>query len=340
MNKIQSLFMASTLLCLTACTGLSQPIWYQSTPQLLEQQNYKKALQQIKSRQPVNKKQLEKVKDLAKKLRIKSSKTLQRHVTQKEWAKANKLLRELSQNLPHHPEFLRWEKQLDKAYQDEQRLIKTEQALAQAQLLKVQFKQQDLTRRSHNSHFNWFNNKQQLTEKKQHLAEQLIQLSTQAIATRDYTNAQNAYAQAIEFDQQLGQESLHQAINDWLTQQNHQAIEKRQASLIRQLRNAINKQNFKQLIELENILSKAPFSGQLVKRMLQTAHELRQKTASSLNRQADIAYRNGDISQAITHWQQATQLTPGQHDMQRKLSRARKVQKKLDKLTAKQASNQ
>jgi len=340
MNKIQSLIMASTLLWLTACSSLPQPIWYQSTAQLVEQQDYKKALQQIQSQQPVNKKQLEKVKGLAKKLRLNSSKAFQRLVAQKEWAKAKKLLRELTLNLPHHPDFMRWEKQLNKAYQDEQRLIKTEQALAQAQLLKVQFKQQDLTRRSHETYFNWFNNKQQLTEEKQHLAEQLIQLSTQAIATRDYTNAQNAYAQAIEFDQQLGQESLHQAINDWLTQQNHQAIEKRQASLIRQLRNAINKQNFKQLIQIENILSKAPFSGQVVNDMLKTAHELRQETASSLNRQADIAYRNGDISQAITLWQQATQLTPNQQDMQRKLSRARKVQKKLDKLTAKQASTQ
>ena len=340
MNKIQSLIMTSTLLWLTACTSLPQPIWYQSTAQLLEQQDYKKALQQIESQHPIDKKQLEKVKRLAKKLRLKSSKTFHRLVAQKEWAKAKTLLRELAQNLPHHPDFMRWKKQLNEAYQDEQRLIKTEQALAQAQLLKVQFKQQDLTRRSHETYFNWFNNKQQLTEKKQRLAEQLIQLSTQAIATRDYSNAHNAYAQAIEFDQQLGQEPLHQAINDWLTQQNHQAIEKRQASLIRQLRNAINQQNFKQLIQLENILSKAPFSGQVVKGMLRTAHELRHKTASSLNRQADIAYRNGDISQAITHWQQATQLTPNQHDMQRKLSRARKVQKKLDKLTAKQALTQ
>ncbi|OUR62261.1 hypothetical protein A9Q73_10515 [Bermanella sp. 47_1433_sub80_T6] len=339
MNNIQALIMASTLLWLTACTSLPQPIWYQSTAQLLEQQHYKKALQQIQSQQPINKKQLEKVKGLAKKLRLKSSKTFQRLVTQKEWAKAKKLLRELAFKLPHHPDFLRWEKQLNEAYQDEQRLIKTEQALAQAQLLKVQFKQQDLTRRSHETYVNWFNNKQQLTEKKQLLAEQLIHLSTQAIATRDYTNAQTAYAQAIEFDQQLSQEPLHQAINNWLTQQNHQAIKKRQASLIRQLRNAINKQNFKQLMLLENILSKAPFSGQVVIRMLKTAHALRQETASSLNRQADIAYRNGDISQAITLWQHATQLTPNQHDMQRKLSRARKVQKKLDKLTAKQTSN-
>ncbi len=104
MNKIQSLIMASTLLWLTACSSLPQPIWYQSTAQLVEQQDYKKALQQIQSQQPVNKKQLEKVKGLAKKLRLNSSKAFQRLVAQKEWAKAKKLLRELTLNLPHHPD--------------------------------------------------------------------------------------------------------------------------------------------------------------------------------------------------------------------------------------------
>ena len=332
--------MIGTLVWLSACTSLPQPIWYQSTAQLMEQHQYKKALQQIQSRQPIDNKQLTELKRLAEGYRLKKAKTFKKFISLKEWARAKKLLRDVQLSLPPHPDFSRWQKQLDQAQQDEQRLVKTEQALAQAQLLKVKFKQQDLTRRSHETLFNWFNNKSQLTEQKQQLAEQLMQLSTQAIAKRDYNNAQKTYAQAIEFDRQLGKEPLHQAINDWLTEQNYQAIKKRQASLIRQLLNAMKKADFKQLMKIEGILSKAPFSGKTVHAMLKKAHKLRQKNAISLNEQASNNYRDGNISQAIKFWQQAIQLAPTRHDIQRKLLRAEKVQQKLERLTAKQVGSQ
>ncbi len=338
MNNIKNIIIVATVLFLSACTSLPQPIWYQSTAELIEAQQYKKALQQIQHQLPVDTKQLENVRRLARQQQLTKSKSFKKLIAAKEWARAKKILREVQLNLPPHRDFSRWQKQFNKALHNEQRLINTEQALLQAQLLKIQFKQQDLTRRSHETFFNWFNNKSELITHKQQLAEQLIQLSTQAIAKRDYNNAQKTYAQALEFDQQLGRESLHQAINDWLSEQNYHAIQKRQASLIRQLRNAMNKMDFKQLIKIEGILSKAPFSGKTVHAMLKKAQNLRQNNAISLNEQANTHYRDGSISQAIEFWLQAQKLAPGRHDITRKLLRAKKVQQKLRRLTNKQAN--
>ncbi len=334
MNKLAALITLSCLLGLSACSTLPQPFWYQSTMELIELQHYNKALQQINDQTPVNKLQLKQVKKLVKAQHRKNKQTLQGLIKHKKWSQAKELLTNIDQHQPPHKDHSKWQKQLTQAMSTEHRLINTEQALAQAQLLKASFKQHDFSQRSHSYMYNWFDNTNTLLEQKQKLAEQLIELSTQAIAKRDYKNAQKTYAQAIEFDQQLGQHNLHQAINEWLSQQNYNAIQKRQHSLVKQLTKAISKKNFKQLIKLQDILTKAPFNGRNVHSILKKADHLRQENAISLDGQADSIYRNGEISQAINLWQLAHTLTPNRRDIHQKLMRAKKVLKKLEKLTA------
>ncbi len=336
-NNLKGLILACFLL-LTACSSMPQSIWYQDVNELIAQHHYNKAIQQIKNTAAFDKNKLNKVLRLAKEQRIKNGKIFHTFIQLKEWAKAKKTLHTSQLNLPAHTEFFVWERRLQKAKANEQRLLETEQALAQANLLKVLFKQQDLELRSHETIFNWFNNRNHLLQQKQQLAEQLIQLSTRAISQRDYNNAQKTYHQAVEFDQQLEQERLHQAIDDWLSEQNQLATQKRQKSLINQLQNALVKANFKLIIKIEDILGKAPFGGQSVRDILKKTRELKGQSALAMDEQADKDYRNGNITGAITLWTSALRLALMRQDIHRKLLRAKKVQKKLEKLTLKQAN--
>ncbi len=334
MSKLAALITLSCLLGLTACSTAPHSFWYQSTAELIELQYYKKALEQINDHKPVKQFQLKQVRRLAKVLHRKNKNTFNRLIRQKKWSNAKETLANIVQHQPHHSDYEKWKKQLTKAMNTEYRLIKTEQTLAQAHLLKASFKQHNFRQRSHSHTYNWFDNSNTLLDQKQKLAEQLIELSTEAIAQHDYKNAQKTYAQAIEFDQQLGRNHLNQAINEWLSEQNHNAIQKRQHSLVKQLSKAINKKDFKQLITLQDILTKAPFNGRNVHNILKKADNLRQENAISLDGQADNIYRNGEISQAISLWQLAHTLTPNRRDIHQKLLRAKKVLKKLEKLTS------
>jgi hypothetical protein len=332
MNSLKVIILAGLLL-LTACTNMPQSIWYQDIDELIAQHQYKKAIQQIKNTVALDKNKLAKTLRLAKEQHNKNSIKFHALLRLKEWAKAKHTITISRLNLPPHTDFSLWETQLKNEKGDELRRLETEQALAQANLLKVRFKQQDLEQRSHETIFNWFDDRQHLLQQKQQLVEQLIQLSTRAISKRDYNNAQKTYHQALEFDQQLEQEPLHQVIDNWFSEQNQMAIQKRQSSLMNQLNVAITKANFKLIIKIEDILNKAPFGGQSVRNILKKTRTLKEQRAQSMNEQADKDYRNGNIVGAITLWTSALELALIRQDIQRKLLRAKKVQNNLKKLT-------
>ena len=331
-------FVLVFFLLLTACSSMPQSIWYQDVNELIAQHHYNKAIEQIKNTSTFDKNKLNQVLRLAKEHHNKNGKIFYALVQLKEWSKAKKILHTSQLNLPAHIDFFVWERRLKKAKANEQRLLETEHALAQANLLKVLFKQQNLELRSHETMFNWFDNREFLLQQKQQLAEQLIQLSTRAISKRDYNNAQKTYHQAIEFDQQLEQERLHQAIDNWLSEQNKLATLKRQNSLINQLQFALKEANFKLILKIEGILNKAPFGGQSVRDILKKTRELKGQSALAMDEQADKHYRNGNIEGAITLWTSALKLALMRQDIHRKLLRAKKVQKKLKKLTNKHVS--
>ena len=330
-------FKQLTLLCLiglTACTSRPLNIWYQDTTELINEHNYQKALEQIRSQQPVNQQQLAMVESLAKQRLKQQSQTIHLFINQKEWGQARNVLRHLTQTQPKGASLSALESAINLAQKDEERLINTRLFLIKAELLDNQFKQQALANRIHHERFNWFNQSQYLEEEKKQIAEKLLQLSTQALLVKDYKNAQLAYEKAIEFDRQLGKGEIKQAINAGLSVINDKAILHRQHDLIKQLTTAVSTLNFDQLLKIHDILSNEPFHGAQVDKALMQAQKLRQEYAQSLDQNAARLYRKGNILKSVDLWLMALKLSPDNTGIKEKLLRAQKVLRKLKKLSS------
>jgi len=331
------------LLCctalLTACASTPMNFWSTSTEQLIENQQYQKAIKQISAEDPVDRALLQQVEKLADKQRKKQTYRIGLLISQKKWGEARDTLNQLNAMQPNPTSFATLSSLIDKAQIEEERLINTQQALLEAELLDIQFLQQDLSGRIRYKQTSWFSSSDDLIKQKQKLAEQLLHLSTQALVKKDYANAQKAYEKAIEFDRQLGTGEITQAINAGLSQQNNEAINERRNSLIKQLYFAISVHDFDYIIKVQNILSNEPFHGAEVEKVLSKAQSTRLEHSLRLDEVASKQYRKGNISFAVTQWQQALRLTPTEIKIQEKLIRAQKVQRKLDKLTASEESS-
>lgn len=331
------------LLCcffwMSACTSTPHNPWYTSTKQLIESQRYQKAIDRIASNTPIDEVLLLKVKKLADIQRKKQVGKIRLLIKQKRWGKARETLNQLHSNQPYLASFISLKLLLDKTQFEEERVINTKRALLDADLLDLQFIQQDLSNRIHDNKIGDFPKRNRLIKQKHQLAEKLLVLSTQALVVKDYKNAQKAYEKAIEFNRQLDTGKITQAINTGLSQQNNKAINERQNSLIKQLYLAISTLDFEYLIKVQNILSHEPFHGLEVKRVLNKAKKTRLEHSLRLDEIASQQYRKGDISFAVIQWQQALKLTPKEIRIQEKLIRAKKVQRKLEKLTANKMDN-
>ncbi|MEH6451043.1 MAG: hypothetical protein V7765_20420 [Oleispira sp.] len=339
------MFKRTTILCLLCCSALlsacaSNPnsFWHTSTEQLIDNHYYQKAIVKITANIPIDQKLLLKVKKLAKKQRRKQTQKINLLVKQQKWGQARDTFKQLKSKQPNPTYFTKLNLLIDNAQFEEERLINTQRTLLEAELLDIQFTQQDLSGRIRNNKTNWFSQSDDLISQKQQLAEKLLHLSTQALVVKDYKNAQKAYVKAIEFDRQLSTGEITQAINKGLSQQNNKAINERQNSLIKQLYFAISTHNFDYIIEIQGILSNEPFHGSAVEKVLRKAKSTRLQHAIRLDDIASKQYRKGNISFAVTQWQQALSLTPTEIRIQEKLIRAQKVQRKLEKLTATEES--
>ncbi|MBQ0731115.1 MAG: hypothetical protein KBT75_10465 [Oleispira antarctica] len=333
-NRPATFFLIACSALLSACAHSPSNFWHTSTEQLLENHRYEKAIEKISAEMPFDKALLLKVKNQAALQCKKQTAIINQLVKQKKWGEAREVLEQLNSNQPSQTPFTHFNSLINKAQLEEERLINTRLAMVEAQLLDIQFNQQDLYDRTHHNKINWFPQYDQLTVKRQALAENFLHLSTQALRVKDYRNAQIAYKKAIELDRELGTGEITQAINSGLSKQNTKAIDERRNSLIKQLDFAISTQNFEALLKVQEILSHEPFHGAEVEGALKKAKKTRLEHARRLDEVASKEYRNGNISLAVTQWQQALLLTPTDLKIQERLIRAQKVQRKLEKLTA------
>ncbi|MBL4797560.1 MAG: hypothetical protein JKY50_09110 [Oleispira sp.] len=340
------MFNRATILWLLYCSALlsgcaSTPInfWQSSTEQLIENHHYQQALEQISADTPIDQALLLKVKKLAEVQRKKRIYEIGLLIKQQQWGRAREALKQLDSNQPNLISFTTLNLLIDKAQFEEERLVNTQLALLEAQLLVIQLAQQDLSDRIYYDKINWFFSGEDLKNQKQPLAEKLLRLSTQALLINDYKNAHLAYEKAIELDSQLDTGELTIAINTGLTNQYNKAISERRNSLIKQLSLAISIQDFDYIIKIQEILSHKSFYGPDVDWILSEAKKIRSEHSRRLDEIAKKEYRKGNISFAVTQWQQALQLTPSKIKIQEKLIRAQKVQRKLEKLTASEKSS-
>lgn len=331
-KALRYLAVASVCFILNGCSHLPKNIWFESTEQLVEDKQFAKAISKIETQQPVNKKQLRSVKRQASRYRQQQIRTINKLMTSKQWGQAQNIITKMTLSQPEHKSWQSIQKKLNHKKAQEQRIIDTEVALLQAKQLKIRMKQADFENRSVTGSFNWFTQDSTLAEERLDLAEWLIALSTAALEQQDYGRAQTTYAKAIELNQEIKASKLDQDINQGLTAQNDSSVLKRQTSLLKKLKNAMEQEDFPLIAKYQRILSRAPFKGKQVTKSLAQAKALRQRTAKLKDKQADKIYRQGEVKQAISLWQQVQLLDPQLKGIKDKLQRSLKVQKKMQTL--------
>ncbi|NVK36395.1 MAG: hypothetical protein HWE18_00600 [Gammaproteobacteria bacterium] len=299
---------------------------------------YKQALEQAEQTQPIDKKIISKIQREAAVYRRQQLKRVQTLLIQKQWAEAQTLLIQLTESQPHHKQFDRVHKQLTRLRNEEALQIASEQCLAEVALLKIKIQQSQYDKRNDTSTFSWWNQDDWQREK-QKLTEQLMELSTQAIAYEKYDLAKKTFEQALTLDSEIKNQNISRSIYQGLKQNNAATIAQRQNRLVSQLATAIEDENFEQIIKIKAILSNPPFKGSKVSRLLKSANRLLTENALELDQQGDSVYRQGNIQTAIELWQQAKILAPDLSGLQDKLSRAQKVQNKLNALRQSQQSS-
>ncbi len=334
MHRLLFSIVLSITVSTSGCSSHPIHIWHTDTQDLIQEHNYKKAINQVHAEKPVNQTLLKKIYAKAKQhLKLKSQ-LINQFVIQKEWGQAREVLRYLGDTQPIHTHLVDLEGIINQAQKEEERLLNTRLHLIESDLLDYKFKKQAFTDRVHHNRFNWFDQTFSLEERKKQLAEKLLQLSTQAIIVKDYTSAQLTYAKAVKLNQQLSHGEIKKAINTGLSSIGETTILLRQRALITQLTSAISNLNFNRLLKVENILSHEPFHGAKVEKALKQAHNLRHEYAQSLDKNAAKLYRKGDISKSVEQWLMAAKLDPNNISIQEKLLRAQKVLRKLNSLSS------
>ena len=321
---------------LSGCSHMPAAFWTESVDELVAQHEYSRAIDLIESTQPINRDQLSAVKRQADRYRRKELNQVRSFIAQKKWGLAQKHLNTLVEDLPWHASFSLVQTDLNEQKAEEKRLIDTQKALAEANLLKANVLVDQFQERSHSGNLLWNSQTHPLQDRKQSLSYRLHELSIAALAKQDYFNAQKTYAEALSLNPNLNRPELSLAISKGVSQSQVDAIDQKQATLVKQLHTAIKAQDFSEIQLLQSILQHPPFSGKEVQIVLKKADKLLINTAKRKDKEADTAYRVGNLSQAIELWRDAQQLAPELIGIQDKLARAVKVQKKLAELRQKQ----
>lgn len=321
----------------SGCSHLSTHVWLQDSQQLIDHKQYREAIERLHEEKPKNKSLIAKTQRQATRYRQLQLPKVKRLIRQKKWGDAQDLLDNLVETLPWHSSFSLVQKSLDKEKDEELRLLETKQTLAHANLIKAQILMDDYNHRDRPIYSSIFSRTSSLQEEKKETAKKLFELSIAALAVQDYHNAQKTYGQALSLDKNVKTSLLSDAINMGVYQRNQETILSRQKRLVDQLKQAIKSEDFPSIIRLQGILSKPPFEGRSVAKILDQAEKKRMTTARSLDIKADNIYREGNIKTAIELWKEARNLAPDLLGIQDKLARAIKVQKKLAKLRQNQS---
>jgi len=329
MNKA---LLALCCLTLSACSTMTQPVWFESTESLMETHQYQKALEQAQSTTPANTELIKAIHRQANQYRREQLKRVQTYLIKKQWKKAENLLFTLSETQPAHKQFKKAEQQLHQLRAQETLNIKSEVALAKADLLHEESRAELFKRRNTQTEDYWWQSVTPLESKKQDLADTLLALSQEAIAQHNYKLAKSTYKKALSLNEDLKALDIEKQIRTGLNVNNTSTVNQRQSRLILKLNNAMNDENFEQILSLSSTLSKPPFKGKAVKEILKDAKLLLISNAQELDQQGDSIYRQGDISSAIEIWQEAQTLAPDLPGLHDKLVRAQRVKQKLDSL--------
>jgi len=326
---------------LSGCARL--PWQTQSVNSLVEQHQYQQALLQLdrQQRDAAHADQLsddaylEKVKTikhLAEQHRQRLHQHIQHHLQQQAWAKADSVLHKAELNLPSNTRTDALRKRYHQLRNEALRKVDTRLALAEADYLLAKEVQLAFNKQDQTSDWRLTTDELELKHARLALAQTLMELSIAALASQDYSGAEVTFNTATQLNAELSKSDIQQVIHQGLAERTEQAILFRQNQLLKKLAIAESEQDFKKMQGLISILSTGPFKGQDVTGPIARAEQLILEHAKALDKQADRIYQRGDIQQAIELWHQAKSLAPELNGLQDKLTRAEKVQRKLEEL--------
>ena len=326
---------------LFGCTHLPSHVWYYDTETLIAQHRYVQAIEQLKlENTPDNAVKIRAVETKAQaytRLKIDEIKQLN---LKKRWRESLNIIKELHDQVPKQHIITDTESSTRSLMLEQLRLINTQVAIEQAQLLQLKIKQLDALQNSDLPKTELTLKTQSINQETLNLAKQLIELSIQAIAHSDYDYAAKTYALATRFNPTLGKAQLNKTINNGLSQNRTKSIQTRQANLLIKLKQALLDHNVDDILATEHILAKPPFQGSAVKKALLEVQKYRNERGQHFDVLADSQYRNGQLQDAINNWKNALELTPLNGQIKSKLQRAQNVFEKMELLQSNSSGTQ
>lgn len=334
MNNITKKLISLILLVqIFGCSHIPSHIWYHSADELAAKRQYSKAIEQLSlENAAMNAAQITSIQTEAEKYSKQQIAKVTQLNTNNNWRESLTIIRKLYEQVPNHQPLIEIETHTLKQMHEALRLINTQIAIEQAQLLQLKIKQLSILKSTDMDERNLKDKEDAINKESESLAKQLIDLSIQAIAQSDYDYAAKTYALATRFNPTLGKVKLNKTINQGLSQNRTRSIQTRQANLINKLNQALLDHNVDDIIATEHILSKPPFQGTAVKNSLADVKNYRQQRGKYFDVLADSQYRNGQLQDAINNWKNALELTPLDDQIKNKLQRAQKVLRKMELL--------
>lgn len=334
MNKqIKKHIVFLLLLPMFGCSHIPSHVWYRSADELVANQQFSKAIEQLSlENNPSNALKIKNIQVAADKHAQQKIAQIKQLNANNNWRESLLIIQKLYEQVPNHTVILQIENTTSQQMQAALRLIDTQVAIEQAQLLQLKIKQLQVQKNSDMAASELNKIEQQINQETTVLAKQLIELAILAIAHSDYDYAAKTYALATRFNPTLGKEKLNQTINRGLSQNRTRSIQTRQANLINKLNQALLDHNVDDVIATEHILSKPPFQGRAVSNALTEVKNYRQQRGQYFDVIADSQYRNGQLQDAINNWKNALELTPADGQIKNKLQRAQNVFNKMQLL--------
>lgn len=281
---------------------------------------------------PINQEKIKKIHSLAKVYQRKQLKHIQTLLINKKWGEAQDKLNQLINMLPLNEKLTSTQNQLIQLKQSELLGIEIEKAFASSSTLKAKIKENEFKQRNITRRYAWLYHHDSLLSERKALAKILADLSEQALKNKQLNLSKIILDEAKSLDTDISFKSLTATINRKIKNKNQASLQQTQQALISQLENAIDNENFEKIVYLEKKLNKAPYKGKASHPILMKAASMLKNNAKEFSNEADQLYRQGNIKEAISLWRQAKSLYPNLSGINDKLSRAQKVQSKLDSL--------
>ena len=326
MNKWIVIFFLSAL---TGCSTFPKPTWFQSIDELIENHHYKQAIHQVETTNPIDQTELKRIHHKANLYRNKQIKYIQTLLIKKQWGLAEIKLKELQESVPISKKIDALKAQLNQLKSEEAISIKAERYLTEARLIKDKQDELAFKKRLHTASWHEASTLESQANK---LSRILLTLSEDALELNKLLTAKRTLVAAKELNPELTDSALEKQINQRISKKQKATHSQIKANFLIDLEQAIEDENFERIIKVRDQIIAAKYKGKKISAVLQKADLLLKSSAMELDELADLAYRNGNIPDAINLWQQSQSLYPTLPNVKEKLFRAQKVFNKLKQL--------